>query len=108
MSIRGLVDGPDQIADGEVPTQLAAVDTDGNLLVKAGVDSQSRTAKAIVVDPAGRLIISDSDKLTAMLIELRTLNQLVAMMAAGRIVTDDPEDFRLDADLSGLGNALSN
>lgn len=107
MAIHGIAAGPDNIADGEDPSLLATVDDQGNLHVTPQTVDQNGSVRSIAIDAAGRIITSDSDKLTAILIELRVLNQNLAALVAGQVATDDLDVLRLDAAASGLANTLS-
>ena len=90
MSVIGIAEGPEQIADGTDPSQLAEVDADGNLSVLSkGVD-ENGTARAIAVDPSGRLTLSVSEILMAILVELKTLN----MLHASTLSDSDPQSIR--------------
>ena len=107
MSINGIAAGPDQIADGEDPSLLAKVDSNKRLHVNAQTVNQDGVNRSILVDSTGRTVISDSDKLTAILIEMRIQTQLLAALVAGQIANDDPDDLRRDADVTGLAQTLS-
>lgn len=108
----GVQAGPDQIADGKDPSVLVSVvpAADGSNAQETfgfGIDSQTGAKRASVVDAAGRAVISDTDKLTLILLEMRLQTFYLAEIAAGRIVADDPEVLRSDFDATGLLTSLS-
>lgn len=110
MSIQGVQGGPDQIADGVDPSILGTV-----IKGQSGNSVQSLqelfSATGLVVpqqaDAAGRMVLSDTDKLTAILVEMRIQTYYLSCLAAGVIANDDPDVLRADTDVSGLVNALS-
>lgn len=55
MGIIGIAAGPDQIADGEDPSLVTKVDSDGNLAVSAGMDVNGKPTR-IVVDDSNELL----------------------------------------------------
>ena len=96
MAIHGIAAGPDTIADGVDPTRLVTVDEDGNLSVAGkalNIDNGGNVA--IAVDSAGRLVLSESENIQGILVELRTLTALIAAIGSGQIVgADDHETLR--------------
>ena len=107
MSIQGIAAGADQIADGEDPSILATVDENGDLHVTSNTVTQDGVSRSIATDSMGRAISSDSDKLTAILIEMRIQTEFLRAIAAGQISIDDPDMLRLEADATGLARTLS-
>ena len=107
----GVQAGPDQIADGQNPTLLETVvpGVAGNaaLNYNQGLDQQTGAIRPQAADPSGRTVLSDTDKLTLLLIEARIQTYFLSCIAAGIVATDDPDALRLDADQTGLLTALS-
>ena len=98
----GLSDAGTQISDATNPNQEAAVDKYGNLKSQQiGLD-QTGVQREVVLDSAGRPQFGSAEILLSILVELRTLNALVAAMAAGTPVSDDPDAYRQDADVTGF------
>ena len=81
----GIAAGPGQLADKDKPTQLAAVDETGAVKVQGGSTDQSGVVRQLRTDAAGRLVISDTEVLRELLIEMRLLT---AIMAEANFVTD--------------------
>lgn len=98
MSIIGVVAGPEQIADGTVPSQLAKVDEFGNESVLEHGEDQAGRKRRIRTAPDGSQQLASDGILAAILIELQILNKNIVALGAGQIVTDDPDLDRLDAD----------
>jgi len=88
--------GPVAIADGVDPTKIVTVDADGNLSVNGhALNVDTGQTSAIAVDAGGRLILSDTDNIKGMLVELRTLTALIAAIGSGQLVeADDHLDLR--------------
>lgn len=107
MSILGIAAGPDQIADGKDPSRLAEVDQYGNLSEISKGLGPAGFHKVLRTDAGGKLILSDTELLKAILIEMRIQTQFLAAIAAGQIANDDPDTLRLDADASGFLQTLS-
>lgn len=111
MGIQGVQAGPDQIADGSDPSVLATVvkGVTGNLVesFQEGLDTQTGVIRPVAVDPSGKQVWSDTDKLTAILVEMRIHTMYLAAIAGGYTMTDDPDALRADADASGLLTTLS-
>lgn len=111
MGIQGVQAGPDQIADGNDPSILATVvkGATGNLVesFQEGIDTQTGAIRPVAVDPGGKQVLSDTDKLTLMLVEMRIQTQYLAAIAGGLVMTDEPDTLRADADVSGLLTTLS-
>ena len=78
MTVIGIAAGPDQLADGTVPTQLAEVDDTGALKVQGGSTDPGGTVKQLRVDSDGRLVMSSADAIRELLIEMRLLNEMFA------------------------------
>ena len=78
MTVIGIAAGPDQLADGTVPTQLAEVDDSGALKVQGGSTDPGGTVKQLRVDSDGRMVISSADVIRELLIEMRLMNEMFA------------------------------
>jgi len=96
-SIRGIAAGPGTISDGHDPTKLVTVDDDGNLSVDGkALNTATGETSRIALDAGGRLILSDTDTFSAVLVELRTLTALIAAIGSGQpVASDDHEALRL-------------
>ena len=94
MSIRGLVDGPDQISDGVDPALLANVDKTGAIKIQPsqGVDPAGGVGR-LRADAHGRMMISDADVFRQVLVELRLLTSI---MAEANYVTESLDGMRTD------------
>ena len=78
MGTRGIAAGPEPIADGTIPTQLAEVDDTGALKVQGGSTDPGGTVKQLRVDSDGRLVMSSADVIRELLIEMRLMNEMFA------------------------------
>jgi hypothetical protein len=90
------------IAEGTVATSTTATP-----VLETGTDASGR-ALVVRTDPAGAVEISTRDIEIAHLVEQRITNQILAAIASGGVFTDDPNDLRVDADVTGFyapGNA---
>ncbi len=73
------------------------------------LDVQTGFVRPQAADSGGRLMLSDTDKLTLMLIEARIHSYYLWSIASGVTVgaADDPDSLRADYDVTGLQNQLS-
>lgn len=107
MGVLGIAAGPDQIADGDDPSLLAAVDADGNLRAKQFGQDAAGGQREQRLDGGGRVTLGSAEVFVALLIEMRIQTQYLAAIASGQTLTDDPETLRQDADVAGLLATLS-
>ena len=70
--------GPGQLADKDKPTQLAAVDKTGAVKVQGGSTDLSGIVRQGRIDAEGRMVISDTDVLRELLVEMRLLTAMYA------------------------------
>ena len=107
MGVIGVAAGPDQIADGTNPNQLASVTSSGDVVtLRKGID-QDGVERIQRVASDGDMQIWSHEVLVAILVELRTMNNILAAIGAGMPTLDDPQAYRDDGDITGITRQLS-
>ena len=104
MGTIGVVSAADQVADGTNPNQLATVDPAGNLSELNQFKDQFGITRGGKSDPSGGMQLASDGILTAMLIELKILNNNIATLVNGLSAVSDPDLDRADADVNDLLN----
>ncbi len=98
---------PDNAADVTPPAQSQDGKTSGLVTVAGGFDQQTGVYRPQAENAGGRLVLSDTDKWTLILVEMRLQSLLLAEIAAGRTVADDLDVLRSSLADPDLVNTLS-
>ena len=100
-------DDPDIGATVTAPEQSPGGDTSAVATLQESLDTQTGRVRPQAADSGGRITLSDTDKLTLILAEMRLQTFYLAEIAGGRAVGDELDDLRAAFADPDLLNTLS-
>ena len=100
-------DDPDVSAAVTPPSQSQDGKSSAVATYQESLDVQTGFVRPQAADSGGRMVLSDTDKWTLMLAEMRLQTFYLAEIAAGRVVGDELDDLRASFAAPDLLNTLS-